>query len=283
MKSERSYSEPVQKILQMGMQESAEWPDYQAMGITREHIPELIHLVSDEALRWEDDGAWEIDEAELNASWAQIHAWRALGQLKAVEAIPALLGILHQADDYDDEWAGEELIDVFQMIGPAAIQPLAAYMQDAGKQPYAGGTAGEALQKIAEAYPERRNECVEALAAALQLYESNNETLNAFIIVNLVDLKAVEHLGLIEEAFKQGKVDELVIGDFEEVQVELGLLKERKTPPRRNPKLDTWLSLEEKELLRSEQSRSRQAEKKAKAKHKQADKSRRANRKKKKR
>jgi HEAT repeat protein len=275
------YSEPVQKLLQLGMQEGAAWPDYPAMGLTPEHIPELIELVADEALRWEDDGAWEIDEADLDQSWAQIHAWRALGQLKAEEAIPALLGILHQVDDYDDEWAGEELMEVFALIGPAAIQPLTAYLLDPGNKPYARGVSGESLKEMAEAYPETRDECVAGLAAALQLYEHNDETLNAFIIYDLVDLKAVEHLGLIEEAFTNDRVDQLVMGDFEDVQIELGLLIERTTPRPPNPYLRDWLTLKEQELKRSQQSSSRQAEKKAKSKRKQAEKSRKANRKKK--
>jgi len=276
--SERSYSDPVQKLLQLGMPEGAAWPDYQALGVRQEHIAELIELVADEALRWEDEG-----EEDVQPQWyAQIHAWRALGQLKAEQAIPALIGILHQADDYDDEWAGEELMGVFTMIGPAAIQPLAAYLVDTGNKPYARGVAGEALKEMAEAYPERRDGCVAGLAAALQLYEHNDETLNGFIIFDLVDLKAVEHIGLIEEAFEKEKVNKRVGGDFEDVQIELGLLKERKTPPPRDPYFDGLMKRYEQELMRGEQSRSRQAEKKDKAKRKQAKQSRRANRKRKK-
>ncbi len=76
---ERNYSDPVKKLLQLGMPEGNEWPDYLAMGVTLEHIPELIELVGDEALRWEDE-----EEDEDQPQWyAQIHAWRALGQLKA--------------------------------------------------------------------------------------------------------------------------------------------------------------------------------------------------------
>ncbi len=231
MMNERSYSDPVKKLLQLGMPEGDEWPNYLAMGVTPEHIPELIELVGDEELRWVDEGEEEADLLEANA---QIHAWRALGQLKAEQAIPALIGILHQADDYDDEWAGEELMGVFALIGPAAIGPLAAYLADLGNKPYARGIACESLKDMAEAYPEKRAACVTGLAAALQLYERNDKTLNAFIIFDLVDLKAVEHLGLIEEAFENDRVDMMVGGDFEDVQIELGLLEERKTPSPRD-------------------------------------------------
>lgn len=45
---ERNYSDPVKKLLQLRMPEGDEWPDYLAMGVTPEHIPELIELVQDE-------------------------------------------------------------------------------------------------------------------------------------------------------------------------------------------------------------------------------------------
>ncbi len=120
------------------------------------------------------------------------------------------------------------------------------------------------------------------LAAALQLYQRNDKTLNAFIIFDLVDLKVVEHLGLIEEAFENDRVDLMVGGDFEDVQIELGLLEERKTPSPRDLYFKGLMKRSEQDLIRTAHSRSRQAEKKAKAKRKQAKQSRRSNRKRKK-
>lgn len=51
------------------------------------------------------------------------------------------------------------------------------------------------------------------------------------MISYLVDLKALEALPLIEQVFASGNVDLFVCGDFEDVQIELGLLEERLTPP----------------------------------------------------
>ncbi len=44
---------------------------------------------------------------------------------------------------------------VFTLIGPAAIEPLKAYLVDTEKKPYARGIACESLKDIAEAYPEK--------------------------------------------------------------------------------------------------------------------------------
>jgi HEAT repeat protein len=102
--SRETYSERVQQLLCIGEPIEDEWPDYLEMGLSEENIPELIRLVKDVDLRWM---AVEMDEEDPPEWFAQIHAWRALGQLKAKESIPALLSILHQVDDDDDDWAGE--------------------------------------------------------------------------------------------------------------------------------------------------------------------------------
>jgi len=277
--TEQTYSEAVRQLIYLGEVGDKPWLNYLTLGLTQADIPELIRLAQDVDLRWK---ATELETEDLSEWYAQIHAWRALGQLKAEAAIPALLGLLHQVDDDDDDWVAEELPEVFAMIGQAAINPLAAYLADSAQKLYARATAAEALKAIAEAFPERRAECAAGLAAALEAYQQNDEALNGFIISAMVDLKAVEHLGLIERAFQADKVDESVLGDFEDVQVELGLLAKRKTPARplrffpgphgtlamRDPAAERW----------AENKRAQ----KAKARRKQEKSSRRKNRKKKK-
>ncbi len=85
----QTYSEPVSQLLQIGFPETDQWPDYLAKGLTSADIPELIRLVQDEDLRW----AEAPEGVEEPPEWyAQIHAWRALAQLKAERAIPASAG-----------------------------------------------------------------------------------------------------------------------------------------------------------------------------------------------
>ena len=54
--------------------------------------------------------------------------------------------------------------------------------------------------------------------------------LNTFILNALLDLTAVESAALIEQAFAANIVDESVVGDWEDMQIALGLLDERLTP-----------------------------------------------------
>ncbi|MBD2121551.1 hypothetical protein [Trichocoleus sp. FACHB-262] len=45
-------------------------------------------------------------------------------------AIEPLLSLLHRMDDEGNDWIGEELPEVFGMIGAAAISALSAYLGD---------------------------------------------------------------------------------------------------------------------------------------------------------
>jgi hypothetical protein len=272
-----TYTEPVASLLKLGRPEEP-WQDYFALGITSRNVPELIRLLKDHELRILEPPADLPDDADLPEWYAQIHAWRALGQLKAEEAIPAVLGILHQVDDDDDDWIGEDAAEVFALIGPAAISSLAEYLSDPTKRLYARVAAAESLVAIAKAHPEARDECVRILAAVLEQYKENDEGLNGFIIHDLVRLRAVEQIGLIENAFKAEKVDEMIMGDFEDVQIELGLLEKRTTKQARLPFFEGLTPRDE--MFEPERKASHD-KKKEKNKRKQEKKSRKKNRKRK--
>jgi hypothetical protein len=87
-----------------------------------------------------------------------------------------------------------------------------------------------AIQLICSAFADHRADGVDALRAGLELFEQNDETVNGFIISYLADLKAQESAPLVERAFQSGRVDLSILGDFEEFQIAVGLLKERLTP-----------------------------------------------------
>jgi hypothetical protein len=272
------YTRPVDQLLKLGRPESP-WLDYPAMGLSRADVPSLIRLMQDDDLRFmEEPEDWPNDE-DLPEWYAGIHAWRALGQLKAEEAIPAILEIFPQIDD-DNDWLSSDSDEIFAQIGPAAIAPLRAYLLDETKGIYSRGTAGETLKGIALRHPETRADCVGILVDALEGYLEQDEGLNAFLISDLVELNAVEHIELIEQAFASDRVDEMVRGDIEDIKIELGLLTERLTP-RRPP--TSWLSQHRQSDAQyyGSQPAKQAPSKKEKSKRKQEKKSRKKNRKKK--
>lgn len=213
------YAPPVDRLLALGdcRASMSKWPDYKALGLVGEHIPELIRMATDEAL---DEVASESSEV-----WAPIHAWRALGQLRATEAIPTLLGLLPSGEDSD--WVGEELPDVFALIGAPALEPLTAYLLDPSNEVWARITASGCLEHIALRHREARAACVSALTRALEAFERNDEELNGFLVHSLCEIEADEALPLMERAFKSGKVDEFIMGDWDDIRAEFGLPPER--------------------------------------------------------
>ena len=277
------YPEPVRQLIDIGYPER-NWPDYPAkFGFTRAHIPDLIRLAEDTDLRFgevtleEEDYLNQQDDDELTRWSAQIHAWRALAQLKAEEAIPNLVGLLYQADEYDDDWAADDLVKVFVQIGPACIPALAAYLQDTGNDSYPRNIAIEAVSDIVEAFPETRAEGIAAIIPALKNHKQNDEGTNGFLIYALAEFKATEHIDLIKEVFDTDNVDLMIMGDFEDVQIKMGLLKARTTPRA----FSITTEREMKQALAKFNKQITAIKKKEKKKHKQEKKSRKKNRKRK--
>ena len=243
----QTYHPPVVKLLTLGdVRGKGDWLDYQAAcGLTEADIPELIRMVQDEELNWADEDSDEV--------WAPLHAWRALGQLQAVEAIIPLVKLLSRIDEHvNHDWEQSELPEVLAMIGPDALPSLEGFLVNPRHGDFSRWAAAEAIQKIGERYPDYRAECVALLTRQLAKYRKQSPTLNGGLVSTLYDLQAVEAADTMAAAFKANKVDVSILGDWEEVQIKLGLLSERITPaPRRgwlqtqNPtiaKLDQLLS-----------------------------------------
>lgn len=222
--TDTQYPEPVAHLLTLGAPSGfgGDWWDYPAMGLGAGHVPDLIRMATDEALHGAD--------SETAAVWAPVHAWRALGQLRAEAAIESLIGLFRLVDDEQDDWVNEDLPRTMGLIGPAAIPALAAYVQDTAHGLWARIAASDSLAKIGQDHAGACDACVAALTGQLERFAENGEELNAFLISYLLDLGAVESAPVMEQAFAADAVDLSVQGDWEEAQIELGLLDERITP-----------------------------------------------------
>ena len=168
---------------------------------------------------------------------APIHAWRILGQLQSDAAIPTLVGVLQRWGDDEEwwEWTNEELPIIFRQIGAPAIPALADYLADQSQPVFPRGTAIGSIEQIGNQYLEHRSQCVTVLTNQLKAQSENDPELNGYLVVALVDLNAVESASVIEQAFYADCVDEAFIGDWDEVQVRLGL-KSRDQVPKKYPR-----------------------------------------------
>src|ERR1700757_365910 len=109
------YQAPVSQLLSLGKLLDGEWRDYKELGLSPENVPDLIRMAADEQLN--------NAPPEGALVWAPIHAWRALGQLGAAEAVAPLLSLLQRIDDCDDDWAQSEIPEALASIGMPALEP----------------------------------------------------------------------------------------------------------------------------------------------------------------
>ncbi len=224
-----TYPAPVDKLLTIGKPEVVEvedWPNYLELGLGPEHIPDLLRMLADTELLNESE--------EKPEGWAANHAMRVLGQLRDPAAVEPILNEADRLLGYDTglgEWALEELPDVFGLIGPAAIPALTTFIADNSHDVYSRIMAANALEKMANLYPETREEVVTILTKQLESAQEFDTEVNASIIAVLINLKAVESAPVIEQAFAADNVDSSIVGDWDDVQVELGLKpREERTP-----------------------------------------------------
>jgi hypothetical protein len=217
------YSAPVSTLLTYGSARDVhDWTQYLTLGFSQEHVPELITMLTDNDLQYAESTSDEV--------WAPLHAWRILGQLRAVEAIPALLDQLSRIDEDGDDWVGEEFPEVFAMIGPLAISALCTYLSNSQHLLFARICAGHSLSKVGNAHPDARQDCIRGLETQLRQHRHNDPTLNGFLVSFLLELKAVEALSTIQAAYRDTYVDLSITGDCEDAEIELGVRKMRTTP-----------------------------------------------------
>lgn len=218
-----TYLPPVDRLLKLGAEPARRrtWPDYRTLGLEDRHVPALIRMATDPALY----AAEERDPA----GWAPVHACRALGQLAASAAAEPLLALLQR--EMESDWVFREVPAVLGMIGPAALPGATMLLFDDGAEEELRIAAAAVIEGVGIEYPERRDEAAALLAKQLEDWRDQGRHLNAFLISGLVELRETAAAPLIEAVYAARAVDLTVNGDWEDVQVDLGLLTERITPP----------------------------------------------------
>jgi hypothetical protein len=213
----------VDRLLRLGAEPARRrtWPDYRTLGLEDRHVPSLIRMATDPALH----AAEERDPA----GWAPIHAWRALGQMEAQQAAGPLILLLQ--GEMESEWVLAEVPVVLGMIGPAVFPGATLHLFDEAADEAVRIAMARAITGVGLEYPDRRDEAAALLKTQLEDWQGQSRLLNAILISGLVDLQETDSAPLMEAAFAGNGVDLDVNGDWEDVQIDLGLLTERITPP----------------------------------------------------
>lgn len=213
------YTDPVKQLLEIGevkertLNTPEKWIDYvQDYQLSEANVPELVQMAQDSDLN--------NAKVESKEVWAPLHAWRTLGQLQAKSAIEPLLPLLN----FDDDYSMAELPIVYSMFGIAAVEPLTQFLADRNNTLQGRSVAADCLAKIGNKDEAARHLCVSAIANQLSHYVRQNPILNGFLVLYLMELEAVEAADVMEKAFAAGCVDDSLMGDWQEVQTELGLI-----------------------------------------------------------
>src|SRR5262245_22348022 len=100
-----------------------------------------------------DEELLESDH-KLPAAWGPVHAYRALGQLQAIEAMDALMEARNLSEERGGDWFAEEMHILMGMMGPGALPALAANLRDPNFDMSPRWNSAECIAEIAERHPE---------------------------------------------------------------------------------------------------------------------------------
>lgn len=188
-------------------------------GIGQEHVPELVRMVRDRSLG-------TIDDDDDPAAWA---SWHALQLLETLD-ISAVVADLIPLFDTDFERITDQLISVLALAGPAAVEPIVAYIGDRSRWTLGRAQAIDVLPEVVEQHPELREQVVAMLSTMLADAEHDHERVVTAVLSALIDLKATEALPVIRRVFEEQQVDETMNGSWGDVLKQLGVEPEPDDP-----------------------------------------------------
>jgi hypothetical protein len=206
------YPSPVEQLKRLG--DTEQNPDISVharrLGLTQEHVPDLVRMARDRALH--------IADSEATESWAPIYALQALKAFDLSQFVVDLIPLF----DIESDWVGELIPKVLADVGSVGIEPLSNYLRDRSRWVYGRIASSTALTEIAKQSPELRDRVVAILTDELGHGTHGDLVIDGFLLADLLDLKAIESLPVIRHAFERDVVDETVAGDWAEVLQELG-------------------------------------------------------------
>jgi hypothetical protein len=85
--------------------------------------------------------------------------------------------------------------------------------------------------EIARKHPDYRQQCIAILTATLERYLRNPIELNTSLVSKLLELKAPESAGMIQQVIEAGEYDRKAIGNWQEVSRALGVFQAPSAAP----------------------------------------------------
>ena len=225
------YSKKVYKLFELGYEFLVENDelDYKEFSFNEEDIEELIRLSLDTRYLISNYGFTEEQEETL--FFAGVHAINVLTELKAVEAIEPLIDRM-VFENGENDYISESLVAFLGDVGEATLPYLKKLLLSTEEE-------GDLLSVFDSFERMMKNnskleEKVEEVLIAYIKKENHEPTNLASAISLLVDRTQDKHIELIRETFNTKEVDFRWRGDLEDIEIDLGLRKERETERPKN-------------------------------------------------
>jgi len=183
----------------------------------------LIAIIKEEHL--DDKMEDELSDPEEDAS---THAYRILGSFLDTSHIPLFLEWHFSPEFEDNDLFSEDIIKILPRYQSDAVQPCIDALNDHELPETQRMLLCDVLFKLASDGFESKN-ITQAFCDYLAA-KHFSRTLNAHIIVFLTEKEKDKHIDIIRDCFADHLVDLSMDGDLEELEVRLGLRKERTTP-----------------------------------------------------
>ena len=178
------------------------WPNYVVTcGLGESDVGQLMAVLSDV----------DLDHGEGKLCWARVHAYRALGQLKAGAAGKALVAAFHTAIRQKDARARQELPAAMEMMGAGFCEDAIVALEDRSLDSYVHVVMASILAAIGQSTPKLRARCIQALMGALECGPENDPRFNSGLILSLKLLNASAADELIQHVCRNGWADERML------------------------------------------------------------------------
>jgi len=231
MNLENNYSDKIKPLFELGREPLMKQFDpnaYNAYDFESKDIDELLQLALDTSYYGYD---YETQEKESDRFfYATIHAVRVLTILKAKESIKPIFEF-KRLEDLND-FLESAFVDLLAWMDEDALPIIESIIKK-----YTNSdeliSIFDGLGNMLERFPERFR-LIEPMLLNYIRSKDLDPTSLGFAISLLTDHTTTEHLELIRDTFNNREVDFMVEGDLEDIEIKIGVRKERSTPRPKN-------------------------------------------------
>ena len=185
-------------------------------------IEDLEKVIEDSIRRWEYFQELDYDESTHEFVF---HALYCLGALEVESSLPKVLNLLRMGEEFIDYWFADYIEEVFYVVisglAKNQLKELYEFAKEENIHAFGRLTITKVVSQISLHQPDRREEIINWFSELIKFHlkQLDNENLIdsvflGFTAGNLVDIRAVELLPLIEELYANNLIPDMYQGNL---------------------------------------------------------------------